>query len=65
MTYGVGAASDITGVGGAVNETGGAATGIDEAVTTGAAGAGATTVGEDVPLVVPAVLARPVAEPSP
>ena len=56
LTYGVGAASDLTGVGGAVNGAGGAAT--------GAAGAGAIT-GEDVPLTVIAVLARPVLEPSP
>ena len=50
LTYGVGAALDLTGVGG---------------VATGAAGARAMTVGEDVPLAVTAVLARPVLEPSP
>ena len=53
MTYRVGAASEVTILGGGVT---GAA---------GAAGAGAMTVGEDVPLAVTAVLARPVLEPSP
>ena len=53
MTSGVGAASEVTGVGGKVREAG------------GAAGAGAMTVGEDVLLAATAVLARPVLEPSP
>ena len=57
-TYGLGAASNLTGAGGAV-------TGVDGALTTGAAGAGAMTVGEDVPLAVTSMLARPVLEPSP
>ena len=64
-TYGVRAASDLIGVGGAVNGAGGTATGVDEAVTTREAGAGAMTVGVDVPLAVTAVLARAVLEPSP
>ena len=50
MTYGVGAASEVTGVGGGV---------------TGAGGAGAMAVGEDVSLAMTVVLARPVLEPSP
>ena len=65
LTYDVGAASDLTGVGGAVNGTGWAATGKDRAVATGKTGAGAITVGENVPLAVTAVLVRPVLEPSP
>ena len=57
LTYSVGAAADLTAVvGGAVNGAGEAAT--------GAAGAGAMTVGRDVPLTVTALLARPVLEPS-
>ena len=47
LTYGVGAASDLIGVGGAVNGAGGAATGVDGAVTTGAAGAWTMTVDKD------------------
>ena len=43
---------------------GGAATGVDGEVT-GAAGAGAMTVGEDMPLAATAMLARPLLEPSP
>ena len=58
LTYDVGAASDLTGVGGAVNGAGGT-------VTTGEAGAGVMTVGVDVPSAATAVLARPVLEPSP
>ena len=50
MTYGVEAASNLTGVGEAVN---------------GATRVGAMAVGEDVPLAVTAVLSRPVLEPSP
>ena len=65
LTYGVGAASDLIGVGRAVNGAGGAATGVDGAVTTGEAGAGAMTGGVHVPLAVTAGLARPVLEPSP
>ena len=65
LTYGVGAASDITGVGGALNGAGRAATGVDGAVTIREAGAGAMTVCENVPLTVTAVFARPVLEPSP
>ena len=57
LTYIVGAAADLTAVGGAVNGAGEAAT--------GAAGAGAMTAGGDVPLTVTALLARPVLEPSP
>ena len=53
MTYGVGAASEVTRVGGGVPGAG------------GAAGAGARTVGEDLLLAATAVLARPVLEPSP
>ena len=53
MTYGVEAASEVTGVGGGVPGAG------------GAAGPGAMTVGEDVPLAATAVLAQPVLEPSP
>ena len=56
LTYGVGAASDLTRVGGAVNGAARAAT--------GATGAGAMTAGVDVPLAVTAVLAWPVLEPS-
>ena len=57
LTYSVGAAADLTALGGAVN-------GADEAAT-GAPGRGAMTVGGDVPLTVTALLARPVLEPSP
>ena len=64
MAYGVRVASDITEVGGAVNRAGWATTGVDGEVT-GEAGAGVMTVGEDIPLVVTAVLPRPVFEPSP
>ena len=64
MTYGAGAASEVTGVGGGVTGAGGGAAGVDGKVT-GTAGAGAMTVGEDVPLTVTVVLARPVLEPSP
>ena len=64
MTYDVGAAWEVTGVGGAVTEASGAATGVDGAVTR-AAGAGSMAVGEGVSLAVTAVLARPVLEPSP
>ena len=64
LTYGVGAASDLIGVGGPVNGAGGATTGVDGAVTIGEAGAGAMTVGIDVPLAVTAVLAQPMLEPS-
>ena len=63
-TYGVRAASKETEVGGGVTGAGGAATGVDWKVT-GAAEAGAMTVGKDVPLAVTAVLARPVLEPLP
>ena len=71
--YGVEAAWEITGVGAVVTGAGsavtgasGAVAGADEAATgtvTGADGAGAMTVGEDVPLAVTAVLARPMLEP--
>ena len=61
ITYGVGAASEVTGVGGGATGAGGAATG----AVTGATGAVTITVGEDVPLAVTAGLARPVLEPSP
>ena len=57
LAYGVGATSDLTGVGGTVNGEGGAAT--------GAAGAGAMAVREDMPLAVTVMLARPVLEASP
>ena len=61
---GVGAAWKVTGVRGKITEAGGVATGEDGAIT-GAAGGGAITIGEDVPLAVTAVLARPVLEPPP
>ena len=57
LAYGIGEASDLTGVGGAVYGAGGAAA--------RAAGEGMATVGEEIPLAVTAVLARPVLEPSP
>ena len=60
LTFGVGAASDLTRVCGVVNGAGRAATGVDGAVTTGAAGAEMMTVGENGPLAVTAELARPV-----
>ena len=63
MTYGVGAAWEVTGVGGGKTGAGGAATRVDRGVTR-AAGTEAITVDEDVPLAVTAVLARPVLEPS-
>ena len=53
MTYGVGAASGVIGVGGGVPGAG------------GATGAGAMAVDEDVPLAATAMLTRPVLEPSP
>ena len=65
MTYGLGEASDLVGVDGAVHGRGGGATDVDGAVTTGEAGAAAMTVGEDVQLAVTTVLARPVLESSP
>ena len=65
LTNGVGAASGLTEVGRAVNGAGGAVTGVDGAVPTGEAGAGAMTGGVHVPLAVTAVLARPVLEPTP
>ena len=58
-TYGVGAAWEVTGVCGGLPGAGRAATEAEGAVA-GAAGAGAITVGEDVPLAVTAVLAWPV-----
>ena len=64
MTYSVGAAWEVIGVGGAVTGAGRAATGVDGAVT-GAAKAGTMNVGEYVPLAVTNVLARPVLEPPP
>ena len=64
MMYGVGEAWEVTRVGGEVTEAGGPATGVYGEVT-GAAGAGAVSLGEDVPLAVTGVLARPVLEPPP
>ena len=64
MTYGVRVASDVTEVGDEVNRPDWAATGVDGEVT-GDPGAGAIAVGEDMSLVVAAVLPRPVFEPSP
>ena len=61
MTSGVGAASEVTGVSGGVPGAGGEATGVYEEIT-GAAKAETMTVGEDVPLAVTIVLARPVLE---
>ena len=57
--YGVGEASEETGVGGAVAGAGEQATGVDGTVT-GVAGVHTMTVDEDVPLAATAVLARPV-----
>ena len=65
LTYGVGAASDLIGVGETANGPGGVATGVDGTATSGEAGAGVMTVGVDVPSVAAAVLARSVIEPSP
>ena len=64
MTYGVGEAWEVTGVGGAVTGAGGAATRVDGAVTR-VAGARARTVGKDLPLAMTAAWARPGLEPSP
>ena len=64
MTYGVRAAWEVTGIGGAVTGAGRVANGIDGAVPE-AVGVGVMIVGKDEPLVVTAVLARPVLEPSP
>ena len=61
MTYGVEAAWEVTGVGGAVTGAGGAATVVDGELT-GAAGAGVMNVGEYVSLAVTAVLTRSVLE---
>ena len=62
--YSVRAAWEVTGAGGAETGAARAATGVEGTVT-GAAGAGAMTVGKDVPLAVNVVLARRVLEPLP
>ena len=62
MTYGVGGDWQGPRVGGAVTEAGGATTEKDRVVT-GAAGARAMTIAEDVSLAVTAMLARPLLEP--
>ena len=59
--YGIGAAWEVTEEAGPVTGAGRTVTGA-AGVVNGATGAGAMAVGEDVPLAVTAVLARPVVE---